>query len=498
MKTRKILFASLLLAGVLNVSGLEVTTDQSGFLSQQITNPEEIKELKLSGPVDAADLYYIGLNMINLESLDLSDATICLVIGGSVAASYPEGFIPEGVFSGLPLNNIVFPKEQRVTIGESAFMNTGFTTIELPATVDSVSNGAYAGCLNLTTITLPSLKMGQYVFASCPNLTTVNIGEVTSIPVGTFRDCKALTTVNGAENLVTIGSNAFEGDISLAKFNFGKNLTHIGESAFAGTALTEVDLSETQLDMVSPMAFAETQLKNVTLPERINEIGSSAFFGNNKIVEFTLPANTIVIGPHAFVGTSLGGIDLYETSLEEIGDYALAGQVHVKELYLPSTLIYIGNNAMEGMTGLEKINATALHSVPELGENVWKGVNQSDVELTVDMPGDDTYIIMFSNADQWKEFKVTGLDVGVDDITSDTPAETGVRGRFVGTELQIESNGPEIDIVRVFDAAGRLLIAVEPRNYEVAVDTSDYPSGIFIVNVILDDKTPATLKLGRR
>lgn len=499
MKTRNIFFASLLAIGVLPVLATEVKTSSPGSLATELSNPKDVTDLTIEGPIDAEDFYFIGLNMPNLKSLDMENAIICQTSGITLSGrvSYPEGYIPEGVFGGLPLSKVVFPKEQRVIIGESAFMNTALTKLEIPSNVDSIASGAFAGCKDLTEITMPNAKLGEYVFASCPGLQTVNIGEATVIPTGTFRNCESLTAVIGSEKLVYIGDKAFEGDALITEFVFGPELRYLGKSSFAATGLTEVDLSKTRLDDLSSQVFADADLHSVTLPDEIAYIGEGAFFGNTNLRGFTLPANTIVLDACAFVGINLSELALPD-NLEEIHDYALAGQKYIKELYLPSTLIYIGNNAMEEMTGLQKIDATSLHSVPELGENVWKGVNQKEVELMVDLPGNETYLDMFRNADQWKEFDIKGIDTGVDDIVSDDAAQTKVRGRFVGTDLQIESTGAEIDLVRVFDTAGRLLISVEPRDSFVNIDTSDYPAGIFIINILLDDKTPASLKLGRR
>lgn len=503
MKFRNIFFATILTSVTIPASALEITTELPGTLQKQIENPEEVSELSVSGPVDATDLFYIGLTLQNLTSLDLSNATISATFGTSAYGytSYPEGLLPAGVFSGLPLTEFVFPETQPITIGESVFAQTAFTSVSLPDNVIVVGDGAFARCGDLTTVTMPNCKIGDAVFADCTALTTVNIGEVKAIPASTFRGCTALTKVNGSENVTAIGAQAFEGDTSLISFSFSPDITSIGNSAFAGTGLLILDLSEAEkIEEIGAQAFAETALSDVILPTTVTTISDGLFYGNTGITAIALPENTTSLGAHSLIGTRLNELVLPET-LEEINEYALLGQDAIPTLTLPETLQYIGDNAMEGMTGLVEIDATALHHVPELGENVWQGVDQPSVKLIVDKDGDDTYVNMFNDAEQWQNFTVIGKSVGVDDVVTDSPnisAGIDVRGRFVGTDLQIESDGPVIDIVRVFDTNGRLLIAVEPADTIVTIDTADYPGGVFIINIVLDGKITATLKLARR
>ena len=494
IKFKGIFLILLFFAAAASASAVEIKSEISGLLSKKISNPSEVSELSVSGVIDAEDLYFIGKELVNLTTLDLSEAEIVetknVRINGS--HSYAANTIPAGAFSGLPLKTVVFPTQPDLRIESGAFLGTELEEISFPGNVVYVGAGAFASSA-LKTVTLPGEKctMGENVFSDCKNLEKVNVGTASEIAAGTFRNCPQIAVVEGSENLVAIGDCAFEGAVSLTEFDFGKNLATLGERSFAGTGLKEANLENTKLTKVDPLVFAHTKVEKVLLPEDIAEIGQGAFFGAASLTGVELPDNVSVIGDHSFVGGNLTSLGL-SSGLEEIGAYALKDQKQVKELILPASLKYIGDYAMEGMTGLETIHGEALTSVPELGEKVWEGVDQSEVKLYVqnDFAGD------FETTPQWEDFNIIFTD-GVNDVTDDS-LQHQIRGRFVGTQLQIESKAQDIEEVNLFDVSGRLLASSKPAQKFVTMETAPFPGGVFVITVTLSDKVSATLKLARR
>ena len=495
MKIRNLI--SFLAISAFSVTGysLDIQVEESGTLSELLKDATDVTNLKVSGNINAADLFYLS-EIKGISTLDLSDAVIGeynnLRLRGK--SQYDANTIPSGCFAGSQLTSVSFPVTPGLIIGEAAFTASNLQTLEIPASVDSIGTGAFAACDGLTTVTLPVCRMGKSVFADCTGLETVNVGNATVIAPSTFKGCTALVNVAGAEKIVKIGAQAFEGDKSLTVFNFGRKLTEIGESAFASTGLLEANLYDaTNLKTLPSEVFADAALTSIALPDGLTDVGNAAFFGNGQLQSVILPSETITLGEHAFKGTDLSELELPE-KLEEIGAYALLGQTGIKDLTLPSTLIFIGDHAMEGMTGLQSINVEKLGTaVPELGESVWEGVNQQNVKLVVD----EYFADYFQNADQWKDFSFD-ITSGTDDIISDNTADTGIKGRFVGTELQVVSTNSEIDVLRLYDLSGRLLISVEPHDTVVNIDTADFNGNVFLINVSLENRKSAALKLGRR
>ena len=85
------------------------------------------------------------------------------------------------------------------------FRNTKLEKIVIPEGIETIGQGAFAECENLTSVTLPSTirSIGDWAFQGCTNLTEVIIPEsVTSIRFGgfdgSFRYCSKLNLASQA------------------------------------------------------------------------------------------------------------------------------------------------------------------------------------------------------------------------------------------------------------------------------------------------------------
>ena len=102
-------------------------------------------------------------------------------------------------------------------ISNSAFINnTEITSINIPNSVTTIGDLAFAGCSNLTTVTISEnsqlTTIGDYAFYYCSSLTSIYIpNSVTTIGDLAFSFCSNLTIVTISENsqLTSIGSYAF-------------------------------------------------------------------------------------------------------------------------------------------------------------------------------------------------------------------------------------------------------------------------------------------------
>lgn len=133
----------------------------------------------------------------------------------------------QGAFSKCPALTSVKLPNTLLRIGANAFLdNTALTTIDIPASVESISygsseiNGAFANCTKLATVNFlanntdvngsgsasitsvsakvaTSLIIGQYTFNGCSSLKEITLpSNVTEIQSQAFNNCKALTTIN--------------------------------------------------------------------------------------------------------------------------------------------------------------------------------------------------------------------------------------------------------------------------------------------------------------
>jgi len=237
----------------------------------------------------------IGNNVPNIAGYAFRDCTSLanVTIGRSVTT------IRTDAFRNTPaLQNIVIPNSV-TQIWSFAFYGSGLKSVTIPNSV------LYFGNNSTDSISGDS---GASLFGSCPELTTVVIGNgLERISNGAFANCPKLTTVTLGSNLKVIGHQAFN-ETALANINWPASLTTIGGAAFRNTKLKEVVLPEgvTTIDYSSVYSggtFANcTELTTVVLPSTITSIGMSAFSGSSALTRLTVRA----VAPPALGNSAFG------------------------------------------------------------------------------------------------------------------------------------------------------------------------------------------------
>ncbi len=462
---RNLLFALLtMIAGTAHGTVLDV---MPGSLGNEVSVDPTVTDLTLRGKIDGRDLQYIADNLHLLRKLDLTGVKIAALKEGKRLTAnlrcHAADILPPYSLAGVPASEIILPASI-TTICDGALMGSGIKSVAIPASVTEIGMGAFAGCKSLTAAEIPSsvTKVGTHLFKDCIGLKKISFASAV-VPANSFTGCKTLTDVN-----------------------LGKNVEEIGDEAFYSTGITAVDINGcSRLRRIGARAFAGCkELAEVWLPEGVEEIGSGAFFGDTKLTNVNLPANLAHLPDMAFTGasnlTNSEGTLLPE-SLETIGTFALAHLSEARTAVLPSGLTEIGDYAFEGWESLEAIDATALHTIPALGENVWLAVEQPSVTLTV--PGE--MLDEFKETPQWKEFSITGAGgtSGIKTPTSD--GEGMILARFEGMTLHVISS-KEIATATLHDIAGvRLASLSADGTSELRIDTTPWQTQIFILSLTI-------------
>ena len=194
-------------------------------------------------------------------------------------------------------------------IGDFAFYSNGFTSVKLPASVESVGKQAFRGCPNLKSVNfedLTNLKtVGEQAFSGIKvdtlDLSHTQLTEipkqafqyagmktlvlpnaVTNIGEQAFNQCANLQSVSLQASLNTIGASAFSGCTALGTVDFTQaiELTSIGAQAFVGTAIESVDLSKCmKLTSFNSYTFGSSpdgNIKAIILPDGITKVITSA------------------------------------------------------------------------------------------------------------------------------------------------------------------------------------------------------------------------------
>lgn len=449
---------------------LDVETTAGG-LASAVTEPATVRELRVTGSVDASDLHFVATEMDALEVLDLGGATVSAYSGDPILKihHFEADVLPPMVLAGSHISEITLPAGIKA-IGEFALAGTRLRTITIPASLQSTGTAAFAGCTDLESATVNCTQVADGAFASCRALRTVSLAAGSAIGNDAFADCTALAQVDGTEGITAIGNDAFQGCTALTEFAFGPELRSVGDRAFSGSGLKAADLKDC------------AELKSV---------GAAAFSGCPALAALSLPEGCDIAGARAL---AMGNAALAATMMpgREIPDYALASDAAIKTISLPEGLEYIGDHAMAGMTGLSSIDVTALGSVPELGEEVWLDVDQSAVRLKTDKSMTEA----FRSAGQWQDFDISGSSTS-EEITMEAAGR--ISARFIGATLQVRCTLPGVSHITVADTEGRVLATMVPGSDGLAeTDTEPWETDIFMLSAHGGAGERAILKIARK
>ncbi len=361
---------------------------QPGTLSQLVTD-KNTTTLTVTGQMDARDFKFIASELPSLVTVDLSGAEI---------VAYED------------LANSTLGNEHSFAAGEVPTLSLAgkqsLATVVLPAGATRLGQAALSACPKLTTVKMGNslTTLGDYALSACTALTSIELpASVSSVGKGAFSRCSALSkftvaTSTGATSL-TVGDEAFLDCGNLTAVDLGENVTSIGDLAFAGTGIVVVDLSTyKKLTTLGNYVYALSPVQSATLASTLTSMGMGTFIYNDRLTSVVLPEGLDMLPDYTLAGnTALTTIDL--GSVKTVGDYALYSAESLQEVTVPERTTFIGTHAMAGMTALSLINANPA-TAPALGDDVWMGVDQPSVRLSVATTSFDSY----GNAEQWKEF----------------------------------------------------------------------------------------------
>ena len=379
---KRIVIATVIAIMALQALAINVESSAGG-LSEQVTDVNATT-LVVTGTMDARDFYFIVDNMKKLTSIDLTRVQVMpysMLYQRYWQEKFAADEVPVGAFAGM-----------------------GVTTVKLPSTLKSIAEGAFTGCYKLTNVVLPSTldSIGDYAFAGCTALQTVTLpASVRVVGKGAYMHCSSLKqlSVQSGSKLQRLEATTLLDCPKLTTVSLGTNAQSIGERALAGTAIEQLDLSASKkLTTIDDWAFVQMPLQSVVLPTSVTSVGDGAFLYDRGLTQVNLGGKVTELSDFLLAGTSLSnGLDL--NGIERIGDYALYNVSTMSVVELPATMTWLGSYAMAGMTGMTSLTCNAIE-VPALGTDVWAGVNQKSIPLTVPAESKELYQV----ASQWRNF----------------------------------------------------------------------------------------------
>ena len=310
------------------------------------------------------------------------------------------------------------------------------TSIVISGDITSIGDYVFyeLGEVTELTITAPIEHTGNYSFAQCSKLSTINFTNSDSLhTIGEASFAATnLSKIIIPENVTTIGDHAFMGCMSATQLTIGEKVTTIGDYAFA-------------------YCMSATQL---TIGEKVKTIGKSSFEGCFSLPNALFPDAVTTIGESAFAGcSSLEWISL-GTSVNSIGDKAFAGCTGLKRVNsfnpVPPTMNCDYDSTCDKNVG---------------GLNVFDKNTYDTARLHVT----GGYVNTYKAAEGWKHFKKSEIFTSVDAITSNALKVYANNGEI------IVEGAEAADVVELYGINGQLL-------YRGTKKSITAPStGVFIV-----------------
>ncbi len=249
-------------------------------------------------------------------------------------------------------------KQYTVTsIGLGAFSGcTNVTSFSLPNTIKYIDSEAFAGCTGLTRLDIPNstIRLGGYFIKGCSNLKELTLGESLSdinreafvgAPITTLNwniiEYKDFTN-NGPYSPLCwpdVGSN-------IKTINFGNSVKRIPSELcykMVHKDLLEVNFGNS-VESIGSSAFAYCIIVDINIPNSVKSIGPYAFF-NSWPITLTLGKSLKFVGTRAFdvwtTYTTASKLKTVNWNVEEYGeDFTLMSNGY-------STSIFEGGGSCE-------------------------------------------------------------------------------------------------------------------------------------------------------
>ena len=275
----------------------EIHVETKGELENELADYDyaNIESLKITGVLNDVDFLFIYRMMPNLKNLDIAEVNI---------TALPT----QAFYNSKNVEHLILPNTL-ITIGEEMFYQSDLRSVVIPTNVTTVGYSAFKRCSSLTTVTFEKesqLKTigGDYyygAFSDCTALTSIEIpASVETIGNTAFSDCSSLATVTfeKGSRLKTIGNNAYYRCTSLTSIEIPASVETIEKKAFMHCSkLTTITFEKGSLlktigggyySSYYHGAFSDcSSLTSIEIPASVETIEATAFSDCSKLATVT-------------------------------------------------------------------------------------------------------------------------------------------------------------------------------------------------------------------
>lgn len=372
-----------------------VNVATAGTLGQTIKdagkNPDRIRNLKVTGEINADDFYFMRDNMAILEAVNLkevkTDGDIIpdYAFNGKTTLTYvsfPEKVTSIGsyAFSTTSLSGALIVPDDVTVIGERAFYQTNITSVSFGNQLNTIEFCAFNECSSLSCeLHLPESlrKIESSAFSDC-SLTgrLVLPDNLESIGQSSFYHAGHFTGDLIIPDKITTLDDAFDGSHFSGTLNLG-NVQEIGAYSFRYCGFIGELIIPEGIIKIEHNTFELCQFTSVVFPSTLKSIASQAFSWNFSLMEIIFQEGVTSIGSNSF------------DSCDQL-----------ISLNLPSSLEFIGTNAFTGCSYISHIQSSALEP-PTVQSGAFDGVAKDN--FTVEVPAQS--VKRYQAESGWSDFK---------------------------------------------------------------------------------------------
>ena len=304
----------------------------------------------------------------------------------------------------VSLTNINIP-DSVVYIGNLAFYGcTSLTNVKMSNNIETIDSLAFIQCASLKNISIPDsirqfggtgefiggdpsfgleLQYNEYndvlyigndnnpylvcVKAKNKTITTCQIHEDAKIiQSAAFRNCESLQSITIPVSVINIGSQAFDGCVSL------RDVYYLGDAVDWCSIKFNTNI-HTFLTWNANLYFSGELVQELEIPNDVTSLGDALFYGCASLTSVKIPDSVTSIGKSTFSGcASLIDVEI-SNSMLNIGGGAFSGCVSIESISIPDSVVSIGSGAFSGCTTLEYIELP--DSLCDIGSGTFRNCN---------------------------------------------------------------------------------------------------------------------------